>query len=115
MIDPETLAGVIQLLQKDPGGYKSFGMYWWPVKRWLKAATDRDTLPMVHGPADDPRARARLERMYPDERMLWLAALHHHQQKVLWGERYQPHSYWPDGSPYVLDDPDMGVAAAVGS
>jgi len=116
-VDRKALAGVVQLLQQDPASYKSYGMYWWPLKRWLRREVDEKTLPLVHlpHPHDEPETVARLEALYPDEWSLFMAALHHAEQKTLWGERYQGHSYWPAGEGYVLDDPDMGPANTVGA
>ena len=35
---PQALQNVIGQLQKNPGRYRCFGVYWWPLKKVLKAA-----------------------------------------------------------------------------
>ncbi|BAW01605.1 uncharacterized protein TTMY_1211 [Thermus thermophilus] len=103
----ELLEGVATLLRMDPMSYVAFGPYWWWIKRWLQEAYGEDS--PVQGDADDPVAREHLAAYWKgDWKKLWRAAIRHYQQKVAWGERYEPHSYMPPHEEaYVVNDPDM--------
>jgi hypothetical protein len=114
MIDEPRFRGIVQLLQRDPGSYRAFGPYWWPLKQMLRRHYATETLYLL-GNHDEPVTRGALERHYPDEEALFVAAVNHYREKAVLGERYDGSSSLPDGADYALFDPDGGVANAVGS
>ncbi len=59
MTDPKmALRNILATLQQEPSRYRLFGVYWWPVKRLLKAAGyTRENLYLL-GDYDDPETAA---------------------------------------------------------
>lgn len=103
MINPERFArDTVQLLQTNPAAYRSFGVYWWPVKAILKHYHKRDELYLL-GDHEDAAGADAVPRVGLQE-MLRLA-LEEHQRNML--DHLLPQ--WvstPAGDPYLIQDPD---------
>lgn len=105
----QNLAGVVQILQHTPENYRAFGPYWWSLKRFIR----RHYPGMFYwaaGRVDDEQAREAVESELPDEQKILAAACDHYARMVLQGTPTIGSGNLPDGSPYQLDDPDMGPA-----
>lgn len=104
----ENLAGVVQFLQAAPENYRAFGPYWWHVKRFI-AEHYPGVFHWTSGRADDPIARDQIELEHDTEQAVLEAACDHVQLMVVQGTPTIGSGNLPDGTPYQLDDPDMGA------
>jgi hypothetical protein len=112
------LAGVVQFLQDKPRMYKTFGVYWWQIKAWLKVQFDTDTLYFLDGATDDVPTRVQVAAYWKhDPKKIWKAAINHMQTQVATGqlegvssipERVKGRE--AEERPYLLYDADMGMA-----
>ncbi len=103
------LRGIYTILQRQPHKFKSFGPYWWWIKRQLKTAYPGALFFLVPAAkADDPQVTATLLKEHGDVEKMWLAAIRHHQRAVTGGFD-DPYGVMPDGATYYLADPDMAV------
>ena len=110
----QQLGAVAQLLNQDPASYHAYGLFWWTIKALLRREMGGEARLWFLGPADEPRSREMVARIYPQEQQQFAAALEHYRRKVEIGEIYADHSYLPgrDMTPYTLYDPDMDAANA---
>lgn len=105
VINQELLArNCLALLQQDPAIYRSFGYYWWPIKRLLKRYYNRDNLYLL-GDYEDKEAAEKLSTM-PEYQVL-LAALVTHQDNRL-HHMDSPYGHDLYGNPYTVVDQDAG-------
>ncbi len=103
---PKAFRNIVQQLQTDPVRYKLFGIYWWPVKKLLKAAGyGPDQLPMLGDYQDDEIAA--LVPALPLEQMLRTAF-----EEFGFNARF-PHPNGvvedPDGELVTIFDQDAGI------
>lgn len=107
-INPEVFArNCVQMLQEDPKAYRSFGIYWWPVKAILKRFYSRDELSLL-GNYEDPIGAEAVPRVGLQE-MLMLAIEEHQSNQI---DHINPQ--WvqlPDGAPYMIYDEDADDAS----
>lgn len=105
MINQEILArNCLALLQQDPAIYRSFGYYWWAIKRLLKRYYTRENLYLL-GDYEDTDAAGKLSSM-PEYQVL-LAALVTHQDNRLY-HMDSPHGVDLEGNQYTVMDQDAG-------
>lgn len=98
------LKNILTVLQKKPAHYRTFGIYWWPVKAMLKRYYTTEHLYML-GDYEDPDGAARV----PDvgvQRMLKLALEEQMMNATygMGGNRVTD----TEGEPYVIFDEDAG-------
>lgn len=104
---------IANLLDARPGTYRAFGVYWWALKRHMRASGMRR---WYLGASDDVPCRARVRREIGDDPARVLAAAaQHYREKIAWGEGGDGASTFPgeDDDPYELTDPDFGPVAAL--
>jgi hypothetical protein len=99
-------------LQQNPFAYRSFGPFWWWLKKQIKARYGTKTLAWL-GKSDDPAATAILRQHYPTDQAMFEGAMNHCAEKIEWGETALSHSELPDGTGYDLYDPDCEALEAV--
>jgi len=106
MINPEVFArNCLQMLQQQPEYYRSFGIYWWPVKAILKHYYGRDQLYML-GDYEDPIGAAAAPRVGLQEMLgLALEEQEHNVRDCMLPEWVQT----PDGVDYFIFDQDAGL------
>jgi len=95
---------VVAMLQQDPQRYKTFGIWWWPLKIILKRYHDSKELYLL-GPCQDPSAAEQLGN--PGLQETIRAAIEEHQNNMTLGQ-IDGHVFGPDGEPYEIYDPDAG-------
>lgn len=107
MTDPaQAFRNIVQQLQVDPGRYKLFGIYWWPVKALLKrAGYGPDQLYML-GSYQDPETAALVPAMTLAETLK--AAFLEYGQNARY-PRESGHVEGPDGEVVVIYDEDAGL------
>lgn len=104
-IAPDVFArNVLTLLQKSPARYKTFGIWWWPVKAILRHHYGPDTLYLL-GRYEDRDGAARVPRLSLQDTLA--RAIEEHRRNSLEG-RLDGRVTDTDGEPYLLYDEDAG-------
>lgn len=96
---------VVQMLQTDPRIYRSFGIFWWPVKRILKHYYTQENLYLL-GDYEDADVAARVPDVGLQE-MLQLAIAEHQMLRT-----FDPggnKALDPDGDEVMIFDQDAGM------
>lgn len=102
-IAPDVFAhSVLQLLQKKPERYKTFGIYWWVVKAVMRHYYSRDNLYLL-GKYEDRDGASRVPKMTLQETLAH--AIEEHRRNSQEGN-LDGHVVDAAGEPYVLVDPD---------
>lgn len=103
----ETLRNIAQIIQADPLYYRHFGVYWWHMKRMLRAAGYNQSVSIAFGDEyPDHEALHKFDDL-SDADFLVLAL-----QEQLENAQNRWHSKWQadaDGEEYLLHDPDVEV------
>ena len=107
MIDPaQAFRNIVQALQVEPGRYKLFGIYWWPIKVLLKrAGYGPDQLYMLGG-YQDPETAALVPGMGLEDTLR--AAFEEYGRNARY-PREAGHVEGPDGEVVVIYDEDAGL------
>lgn len=106
MLNREELArNILQMLQAHPERYRSFGIYWWVVKKLLKGFYGPENLYLL-GDYFDPSADPRMPSVDSDEMLR--RAIREHQRNMTYPPSDPGRVFDANGEVYVLFDEDAG-------
>jgi hypothetical protein len=105
-LDPRaTLKNILLILQRDPGAYRYFGIWWWPVKALLRATFGKQQLHIL-GNYEDPDGASRVPELPIEETLR--AALKEFAINSRYPAPVNP-VFDTEGEPYTLFDEDVGL------
>jgi len=104
-IAPDVFAhSVLALLQKKPERYKTFGIWWWPVKAVMRHFYSQDNLYLL-GKYEDRDGASRVPKLSLQETLA--RAIEEHRRNSQEGN-LDGHVVDEDGEPYAVYDEDAG-------